>query len=107
MAIANIYTHDYRGLVPHELQTGLTYRAKAGGYGIIVIEDTMIPIVGKPIGTFKDADLVIMGEPVNLYEVAPSRLDPLTPTARYRPELILRPVDLPVVGVQIIVCLPS
>jgi hypothetical protein len=107
MAIANFYTYDHSGLVAHQRQTGQTYRVSAGGYGIIVIEDTMAPVVGRPLGTFNDGDLVIMMDPVNRVNVAPSHLDPLEATARFRRELLLRPVDLPGVGVQIVVCLPG
>lgn len=107
MAIANIYTQDDNGLLTHELQTGQVYSARSGGYGIIVIEDTMSPVIGRPIGTFKDGDLVVLLAPVNRYEVAPSHLAPLAPTTQYHTELLLRPVDLPVVGVQIIVSTPG
>lgn len=107
MAIANIYTQDENGLLPHDLQTGQVYSARSGGYGIIVIEDTMAPVIGKPIGTFKDGDLVVLIDPINRYEVAPSHLDPLAATTRYHTELLLRPVVLPVVGLQILVSTPS
>lgn len=107
MAIANINTLDSDGMVAHELEVGQVYLARAGGYGIIVIEDTMTPIKEKPLDTFPDNDLVIVMNPLNLYEVAPSHQSPLAATTAFHPTLTLRPVQLPNRAIHILVGIPS
>ena len=107
MAFAKIYTLDSDGLVGHDLEIGQVYRARAGGYGIIVIEDTMAPIKEKPIDTYRDDDLVIVLNPNNLYEVAGTHKDALADTTTLHPTLVIRPVQLPNVGVRILLGIPQ
>lgn len=107
MATATFYTLDSDGLVSHQVETGTTYQARAGGYGIIVIEDTMAPVRDNPLDTYQDNDLAIVMNPANRLDVAATHRDALTDSTAFHPILIIRPVLLPNVGVRIIVSLPS
>lgn len=106
MAIATVYTFDTNGLVAHELETGLILQAQVGGYGIIVIEDTMAPVQEKPLGTYRDDDLAIVLNPTTLNTLAATQLDNLANASNFQPILILRPVQVPKVGVRIAVSIP-
>lgn len=92
MAKVKLYTNDDSGLVQTEIETGHQYRARVGGYGIIVIEDTMAPIQDTPIATFPDDDLAVL---ISYDRVAVGHVDTLTPTTEYFEVLTLRAVQLP------------
>lgn len=83
---------DGSGLVETEIETGHQYRARVGGYGIIVIEDTMSVVQDTPIATFPDDELAVL---ISYDELAAGNVNTLTPTTEYFQLLTLRAVQLP------------
>jgi hypothetical protein len=106
MAIAKIFVQNGSDFVAMEIDMGRQYSARMGGYGIIVIEDTMTPVSNKPVDSFKDGNLAIIFDPVTQYGVAACQAKSSKRTTSFVSELIITAIKSSESDIKIIVGTP-